>query len=60
MLPVSLGRNEGDHFGAALAAGADLDGDGSHDVAVGAWGADGEDDDEGAVYVIRNVAPGRR
>lgn len=55
LVPVLRGTADGAHFGAAIAAGADLDGDGSHDVAAGAWGvADGASDRVGAVYVLRN------
>jgi hypothetical protein len=55
--PRVLGLHEGDQFGAAIAAGADLDGDGSHDVAIGAWGreADADHSNSGAVFVLRNL-----
>jgi len=54
--PRLLGRAEGDHFGAALASGGDLDGDGSHDVAIGAWGRGMDaENNRGAVFVFRNA-----
>jgi hypothetical protein len=53
--PRMLGLDADDHLGSALAAGHDLDGDGSHDVAIGAWGADAPGGNSGAVYVLRNV-----
>lgn len=49
------GPVEGARLGAAIVAGIDLDGDGSHDVAAGAWGVTaGSNDRAGAVYVLRN------
>lgn len=47
-----LGTGEQDHFGAALAGGRDLNGDGFHDIVIGAPGASAFDPGEGAVYVF--------
>ena len=45
-----------DHFGAGLAGVGDVDGDGVPDLAVGAWGDDGDGSrgrvDAGAVYIL--------
>jgi FG-GAP repeat/FG-GAP-like repeat len=49
-LPTPL--NGGDHFGSALAAPGDLDGDGLLDLAVGAPDADQGGDDRGAVRLL--------
>lgn len=44
--------NDGDHFGSAVAALGDLDGDSVPDVAVGAPGDDGAGTDRGALWVL--------
>jgi hypothetical protein len=50
----SLGRapNDGDHFGSAVTAIGDLDGDGVTDIAVGTSGDDDGGTDRGAVWVL--------
>jgi hypothetical protein len=49
-----LGRdpNDGDHFGSAVTAVGDLDGDGVTDIAVGTSGDDDGGTDRGAVWVL--------
>lgn len=51
-LGVLMGEAEGDAFGEALVGGRDLDGDGAHDLLVGAPGSDYGGRDAGAVYLI--------
>ncbi|HHH43981.1 MAG TPA: hypothetical protein ENK49_07580 [Gammaproteobacteria bacterium] len=48
-----------DHFGSALAGIADLDGDGTPDLAVGAPGADENGTDRGAVWILFLDSSGR-
>ena len=50
---VFHGALGGDDAGVALAAGGDIDGDGFHDLAVGAPGARGGGGNSGVVYVLR-------
>lgn len=47
------GSANGDYLGSGLASGADLDGDGNDDLAIGAEGQDGGGTTSGAVYFIR-------
>jgi glycosylphosphatidylinositol phospholipase D len=46
------GATAGDHAGVCVAGGGDLDGDGLHDVVIGAADADTNGEGAGAVYVI--------
>lgn len=46
-----------DHAGAALAGGVDVDGDGLHDLLIGAPRADGAGEDRGAAYLVHGPPP---
>ncbi len=48
---VLLGENGSDYAGASVAADGDADGDGYHDLLVGAWGHDGSGSAAGAAYL---------
>ncbi len=50
-----LGTDSGHHLGAGLSGGADVDGDGNDDLAMGAPGLDGSYTGAGGIYVV----PGR-
>lgn len=52
------GASAGDTLGRSLAAGADADGDGLQELAIGAPGADGVAQDGGAVYVFESLRAG--
>ena len=49
---VNLSLTDDDHFGASVASVGDLDGDGIHDMAVGAIGDDRGGSNRGAVYTL--------
>ena len=49
---VWTGEASSDNLGWSVSAGADLDGDGLSDLAMGARNADGEDTSVGALYVV--------
>lgn len=51
-------RDGGAHFGASVSIGGDLNGDGFSDLVVGAESQDGEEVDEGAVYIYYGGAAG--
>ncbi len=52
------GERTGDHAGWAVGGPGDTDGDGRDDVLVGAPGADGDDDDEGRVFLLLQPSAG--
>ncbi len=56
--PILHGEASGDEFGAALAGGQDIDGDGLYDLVVGAPGHDSGGTDAGAFYVFLASASG--
>ncbi len=55
---TATGGAAGDGFGRAVAAAGDLNGDGYHDVAIGADGCDGGGGDAGCVAVFYGAAAG--
>jgi hypothetical protein len=53
-----LGGQASGYFGAALSSAGDVNGDGFSDLAVGAWGFDNGEADEGQAYVYLGSASG--
>jgi len=49
---VFYGATSGDALGSGLANGADLDGDGQDDLAIGATGYDSSNSEAGAIYIV--------
>jgi hypothetical protein len=53
-----MGTESGSYFGVSVAAAGDIDGDGRHDLLVGASGADTAAEDAGAVYLFLSPIDG--
>ena len=53
-----LGESSYDYAGRSVADAGDLDGDGVHDLLVGAFGLDSGQQDRGATYVVRGPVSG--